>query len=89
MKNTNGSDDWRVLCELASKEKDPETLIDLVVRLNQALEECTQKPRYQKTEKIEAVLLPGESAPVDANAYSHSVAPQFSSPPELRLLVFQ
>ena len=30
MKDTNGSEDWRVLCELASKEKDPEKLIDLI-----------------------------------------------------------
>ena len=38
MKNTNGLDDWRVLCELASEEKDPEKLIDLIVKINQALE---------------------------------------------------
>jgi hypothetical protein len=37
MKDINGSEDWRVLCELASKEKDPEKLIDLVVKINQAL----------------------------------------------------
>ncbi len=30
MKNTNGSEDWHVLCELASQEKDPEKLIDLI-----------------------------------------------------------
>jgi hypothetical protein len=66
MKDTNGSEDWRVLCELASKEKDPEKLIDLVVKINQALEECNQKPRYH----------------VDANAYSYSVAPQLSQPAE-------
>jgi len=36
MKNTNRSDHWRVLCELASKEKDPEKLIDLIVKINQA-----------------------------------------------------
>jgi len=44
MKDTNGSEDWRVLCELASKEKDPEKLIDLVVKINRVLEECQQKP---------------------------------------------
>ena len=62
MKNTNTSDDWRVLCELASKEKDPEKLIGLIVQINQALEESHQKSRYH----------------VNANGYSYSVAPQLS-----------
>jgi hypothetical protein len=31
--------DWRVLCELASKEHDPEKLMEIVQRLNEALEE--------------------------------------------------
>ena len=66
MRDTNESEDWRVLCELASKEKDPEKLIDLVVKINQALEECHQKPRYH----------------ADANAYSYSVAPQLSQAAE-------
>jgi len=46
MKDSNRSNDWRVLCELASKEKDPEKLIDLIVKINQALEESHQKSRY-------------------------------------------
>jgi hypothetical protein len=46
MKDTNKSDDWRVLCELASKETDPEKLIDLIVQINQTLEESHQKSRY-------------------------------------------
>ncbi len=54
--------DWRVLCELASKEKDPEKLIDLIMQINQALEESHQKSRYH----------------VNGNAYSYSVAPQIS-----------
>jgi hypothetical protein len=62
MKNTNGSENWRVLCQLASKEQDPEKLIDLVVQINQALEECHQKSRYD----------------AEANAYAYSVAPQLS-----------
>ena len=65
MTDTNGREDWRVLCELASKEKDPEKLIDLIVKINHALEECQQK-----------------SCHVYANAYSYSVAPQFSRPVE-------
>ena len=83
MKDTNGSEDWRVLCELASKEKDPEKLIDLIVKINQALEKSHQKSRHHRTEiKIETLLLPGESALVDANPYSYSVAPQLSQPAE-------
>ena len=39
MTNTNGSEDWRVLCELARKEKDPEKLIDLITKIDQALED--------------------------------------------------
>lgn len=35
-KNTS---DWRVLCELASKEQDPEKLMELVRKLNQLLDE--------------------------------------------------
>ena len=31
--------DWRVLCEQASKEKDPKRLLELVRRLNEVLEE--------------------------------------------------
>ena len=42
MKGSNGSEDWRVLCELASKEQDPEKLIDLIVKINQGLDECQQ-----------------------------------------------
>ncbi len=66
MKNTDTSDDWRALCELASKEKDPEKLIDLIMQINQALEESHQKSRHH----------------VNANGYSYSVAPQFSQPAE-------
>ena len=66
MKNTSTSDDWRVLCELASKEKDPDKLIDLIMQINQALEESHQKSRYH----------------VNANRYSYSVAPQLSQPAE-------
>ncbi len=66
MKDTNGSEDWRVLCELASKEKDPEKLIDLIVKINQALEECQQRSRSY----------------VYANAYSYNVAPKLSQAAE-------
>jgi hypothetical protein len=46
MKDTNRSDDWRVLCDLASKETDPEKLVDLIIQINQALVESHQKSRY-------------------------------------------
>ena len=62
MKDTRRSNDWRILCELASKEIDPEKLIDLIMKINQALEECQQKSPFR----------------VSATAYSHSVAPQLS-----------
>jgi hypothetical protein len=45
MKDTNGSEDWRALCEQASKEKDPRKMLDLITKINQALEEFHQKPR--------------------------------------------
>jgi hypothetical protein len=32
-------EDWRTLCELAAKEEDPERLMDLVQRLNKALDQ--------------------------------------------------
>jgi hypothetical protein len=31
--------DWHRLCELASKEQDPEKLLELIRRLNRALDE--------------------------------------------------
>ena len=43
MNETNPPDDWRELCELASKERDPKKLLDLVTRINRALED----PRHQ------------------------------------------
>jgi len=66
MKDTNGSEDWRVLCEVASKEQDPEKLIDLIVQINQMLEQSHQKSRHH----------------VNTNGYSYSVAPQLSEPAE-------
>jgi hypothetical protein len=64
MRDTNGSENWRVLWELASKEKDPEKLIDLITKINRALEEFHRKARY----------------PLNANAYLYSIAPVLSQP---------
>jgi hypothetical protein len=36
-------EDWRVQCELASKEQKPQKLIDLIMKINHALEESRRK----------------------------------------------
>jgi hypothetical protein len=59
MKDINGSEDWRVLCELASKEEDPKKLLDLITKINQALEEFRHKPR----------------SPLNANDHFYSIIP--------------
>jgi hypothetical protein len=59
MSDTNRSDDWLVLCELASKEMDPKKLLDLITRINQALEEFHHKSH----------------SPLSANAHFYSIAP--------------
>lgn len=64
MTDTNRVQDWRVLCELASKEKDPKKLLDLVTKINQALEESRQK-RHDT---------------VDAHMFSSSLCPTPSHP---------
>jgi hypothetical protein len=45
MKDTSGTDDWRSLCELASKETNPQELLELITRINRALEECHRSRR--------------------------------------------
>ena len=52
MKDANGSEGWRALCELASKEKDPGKLLDLITKINQALEESRQQPRRHVGETL-------------------------------------
>ena len=37
MNDTNGSEDWRVLCELASKENDPKKMLDLITKINHGI----------------------------------------------------
>ena len=59
MKDTNGQEDWLVLCELAAKEKDPKKLLDLITKINQALEEFHHKP----------------SPPLRPSAHFHSIVP--------------
>jgi len=43
MNDPDRSDDWRALCELAAKEKDPQKLLSLISRISRALEECSQQ----------------------------------------------
>jgi hypothetical protein len=64
MKDANGSEDWRILCELASKEKDPKKMIDLRTKINQALEELHHKSH----------------SPSNANEDFHSIAAVISQP---------
>jgi hypothetical protein len=40
MKDTSNTHDWRSLCELASKETDPQKLLELITKINRALEQC-------------------------------------------------
>jgi hypothetical protein len=44
--------DWRDLCEQASKEQDPEKLIEVVQRLNEALEERRRRPVQRPFAKV-------------------------------------
>jgi hypothetical protein len=62
MKDIHGSQDWRALCELASKEHDPEKLLNLIVKINQALEECNRQSRVERMPiKIKNVFLPANT----------------------------
>jgi hypothetical protein len=77
MKSTNTSDDWRVLCELASKEQDPERLVELVVKINQALEECHPESHgYRPEVNIETVVPPKGSTFSDVSLDSYGMTSQ-------------
>ncbi len=60
MKDIHGSQDWRALCELASKEQDSQKLLDLISKINRALEEMDRKARldHAPIKIIHDVLLP-------------------------------
>jgi len=60
MKTTTGSEDWRVLCEMASKEMDSDKLMDLVAKINLALDEHSQRSKYGKI-AIETIIPPRTS----------------------------
>ena len=49
MHEATRSADWRVLCELASKEQDPDRLMELVKRLNLALDKTIKGMREARS----------------------------------------
>ena len=71
MKDTSRTDDWRSLCEQASKETNPQKLLELVTRINRALEECHQQSRIDGASfKVDTVLLPtNKSSQYDFDLY--------------------
>jgi hypothetical protein len=59
MKDTGCTEDWRSLCEQASKERDPQKLLELIVQINRALAEPHQRSRTDEASfEINAALLP-------------------------------
>ena len=71
MKDTSRIDDWRSLCEQASKESDPQKLLELITRINRVLEECHQRSRTDEMSfKVDTVLLPtNKSSQYDLDLY--------------------
>lgn len=62
MKNKVGSRDWRTLCELASREQDPKKVLDLIKKIDRALEECNRQSGMDHAAiRIDSVLLPANS----------------------------
>lgn len=72
MKDTSSTDDWCSLCELASKETNPQKLLELITRINRALEEC-HRQRSETDEasfSVDTVLpLVSESSQYDLDLY--------------------
>ena len=68
MKNANDSDDWRSLCESASTETDPQKLLDLITKINRALEERNRRSHDARlTTQNDAQLLSEPDAPLDSD----------------------
>lgn len=72
MKDTSSTDDWLSLCELASKETNPQKLLELITRINRALAEG-HRPRSRTDEasfRVDTVLpLVNKSSQYDFNLY--------------------
>lgn len=59
MEDTSRTDDWRSLRELASKERDPQKLLELITKINRALEGRHQRGRTDEASfKVDAVVAP-------------------------------
>ena len=57
MEDTSRGDDWRSLCEMASKESNPQKLLELITRINRALQESHQRNRTDEVSlKVDTVL---------------------------------
>jgi hypothetical protein len=80
MNDTNRSDDWRSLCELASKEKDPHKLLDLISKISRALEERNRRDQTEQTSlMIDAALLTTAVGRTDSAFYSFPAQPSLNS----------
>jgi len=79
MNDENHSDDWRALCELASKEADPRTLLALITRINRALEECRRRKQNEQTSlQVVAVLLPRPAGTTGRDSHSFPRQPELA-----------
>ncbi len=79
MNDTNRSDDWRSLCELASQEKDPQKLLDLISKISRALEECNQPNRKEQASfKVDTVLLSTAAGRTNSEVYSLAGQPSLT-----------
>ena len=73
------TEDWRLLCEQASKESDPQRLLDLLTRINRALEKShRESQREHRAFAIDNVLLQSTRAPQTDSRF-------YSFPPQLSL----
>lgn len=64
------TDDWRSLCELASKENDPQKLLDLITKINNALQEYGRHSNTKEAPlKVDTVLLPTSRSQNDLDFY--------------------
>jgi hypothetical protein len=63
MPNMNKSEDWRTLCERATKEKDSAKFMELIDKVISALDECNRESRTHGRPELEigTVLLSRES----------------------------
>jgi hypothetical protein len=67
MKEHIGSEDWRLLCELASKEQNSEKLRELIDKVIHALDECNQQsPENAPKIRVGRIVMP---APAETNLY--------------------